>query len=257
METDEHSEDRCLGPAHPRSVGAGGRGGRQSSARRVRDQVHAAIQRGVFREDEALVEEVLTTTLGASRQAVRTALQSLADEGLMIRTRRKGTFPLGRGIRLYLEDIVDDAPERFRLQVLEARDVPTSPLLGSLLKTSESPLRLMEHLFFYDDEAIGIRTTYFSRRFTADGYTGLLGMRRVANVFFGTDDLFVTDTEIGSTIADEATSAQLGVDPGVPLLTRFQVFADPDGLPIQASFDQYRADRVSFRGEPKPPDAAA
>ncbi|NQX27298.1 GntR family transcriptional regulator [Microbacteriaceae bacterium VKM Ac-2854] len=231
---------------HPRSV-PGSAHGRQTSSRRVRDLVHASIRAGIYPEHETLAEDTLVHTLSASRSAVRRALQSLAEQGLMIRKPRMGTFPAYRGVSLDLRDVVDGEPERFSLDIIAQREVESFPLIRTLLALDEQHVRMMENLFLHDGLVIGVRTAYFPRRYTSRGMAGPLTMREVGRQVFGTDELRIATTEIGSTIADETTSHLLGIDAGAPVLTRHQVFVGPDGTPIQIVFDHYRADRVSFR----------
>lgn len=231
---------------HPRAV-PGSAHGRQTSSRRVRDLVHASIRAGIYPEHETLAEDTLVSSLSASRSAVRRALQALAEQGLMIRKPRMGTFPAYRGISLDLRDVVDEQPERFSLDVIAQREVESFPLIQQLLATDESRVRMMENVFLHDGLVIGVRTAYFSRRYTARGVSGPITMRDVGRQVFATDELRIAQTEIGSTIADETTSHLLGIDAGAPVLTRHQVFVGADGVPIQIVFDHYRADRVSFR----------
>lgn len=232
--------------AHPRSV-PGSSHGRQTSSRRVRDLVHASIRAGIYPENETLAEDTLVNSLSASRSAVRRALQSLAEQGLMIRKPRMGTFPAHRGIRLDLRDVVDDEPERFSFDVIAQREVESFPLVRRLLASDEDTVRMMENAFLHDGIVIGVRTAYFSRRYTTRGPAGPATMREVGRQVFAEEQLRIADTEIGSTLADETTSRLLGIDAGAPVLTRHQLFVGADGTPIQIVFDHYRADRVSFR----------
>lgn len=240
---------------HPRSVG-GSANGRQTSSRRVRDLVNAGMRSGTFDEHNPLVEETLIDVLGASRSAVRNALQNLADQGMVIRKPRTGTFPSQRAIQLRIGDVVGADAERYSLEIIDQRRVPTFELLRMILKTDEEEIRMVENTFLFDREVIGVRTAYFRDSFTATEYSGPIDMTSVAHDFFGVSDVDATTTEIGATLADSHTGRLLGVGIGYPLLTRQQTFKDRSGEPVQVVFDHYRGNQVTFFDGVLPPRPA-
>lgn len=235
-----------LPPAlHPRAAGGSARG-RQTSDRRVRDLVRAAIGEDLYDEGEHLDEEVLVAAMATSRSAVRRALQQLTEEGLLRRRQRLGTYPQNRTLRLKVDDIAGSDPAGFRLKITDHRLVPSTPLLRALLGIEDAEMHMMENTFSHDGGPIGVRTAYFPVSFPAVNYDGPVEMVGIGRTVFGTDELKVLSTEVGATLADSTTARLLAMSPGGAIVTRRQVFVDGDGNRLQVVFDHYRADRVSF-----------
>ena len=239
-----------MGVAHPRAVG-GTAGGRQTSARIVRDLIEASVRDGIFAEDEQLVEHILMEELGASRTAVRSALQIIADEGIAIRRPRVGTFPATRPIRVELTDTVNpDEASRFSLESLGQRRVPSLDLLRQLLQTDDPELRMMDWRFRYDSEPIGVRTAYFRTVYTKllshVTWTGPIDKEVIGRDFFDTTRFVAARTEVGAARADAQTARLLGVEEGAPIVTRRQLMVDGDGSPVQVTFDQYLGSKVTL-----------
>ncbi|MEO9323526.1 GntR family transcriptional regulator [Nocardioides sp. C4-1] len=239
---------------HPRAAGGSDRG-RQSSERRVRDLVRAAIEDGVFDEDLQLDETTLIESLSATRSAIRRALQQLTHEGLLERRPRFGTYPRNRSVRLVLDDITDvpgsgvgaERP-RVRIRITDTRPVPASGLIRSLLACDDETVHMMENLFVCGDLPIGVRTAYFPTSYPVLDYDGPAEMGAVGQTVFNTEEMHAASTRIGATVADAATARILKITPGSAVLTRQQVFVGAGDLPVQAVFDHYRADLVTFQG---------
>lgn len=236
---------------HPRAAGGSDRG-RQSSERRVRDLVRAAIEDGVFDEDLQLDETTLIESLSATRSAIRRALQQLTNEGLLERRPRFGTYPRNRSVRLVLDDIQDlpgvgERP-RVRIKITDTRPVPTSSLIRSLLACDDDTVHMMENLFVCGDLPIGVRTAYFPTSYPVLDYDGPAEMGAVGQTVFNTEEMHAVSTRIGATLADASTARILQIAPDSAVLTRQQVFVGADETPVQVVFDHYRADYVTFQG---------
>jgi GntR family transcriptional regulator len=218
--------------------------------RRVRDLLHASVRSGIYSADDRLIEDVLMHTLGASRSAVRAALQTLATEGVVYRHPGRGTIVRYRGVRINLADC--DAVDNdgiVELTITDQRLVPVTDLLRERLHTDDDAVRMVENTFSLSGEIIGVRTAYFPTRFSARLYEGPVRMTAIAEGFFGLH-LGHTRNEVGSTRADARTSRMLGIPLDSPVLVREQVMHDQDDQPVQVVFDQYRADRVTFVDDP-------
>lgn len=244
-----------LPPQHPRAAGGSDRG-RQSSERRVRDLVRAAIEDGVFDEDLQLDETTLIESLSATRSAIRRALQQLTNEGLLERRPRFGTYPRNRSVRLVLDDITDvpgsgvggEERPRVQIKITDTRPVPASGLIRSLLSCDDETVHMMENLFVCGDLPIGVRTAYFPTSYPVLDYDGPADMGAVGQTVFNTEEMHAASTRIGATVADAATARILKIAPGSAVLTRQQVFVGAGDVPVQAVFDHYRADFVTFQG---------
>lgn len=230
---------------HPRSVGGSARG-RHTLSRRVRDMVAAAVQDEVYPLNEKLIEEVLVESLGASRNAVREALQHLAKDGILDRHTRSGTTVASNKVRLRMHDIVGESDEsRFTLRIVDRGEVAAVPMLLRRLEIDEPTVMMDELVFYFNAEPIGVRTTYYQVGKSTFAPVESGDMRRVAREYFGVE-LGDIETEIGSTLADDRTGKLLGAPEGSAVVVRQQLVRDVDGVPIEVVFDHFRADRVSF-----------
>ncbi|MGW6035185.1 GntR family transcriptional regulator [Gordonia terrae] len=232
---------------HPRSRGGSARG-RQVSSRRVRDLVLASIRNGTIDIDAQLVEEDLMVMFNSSRGSVRAALNDLSEAGVVIRRPRVGTRVSRRDLGVALADISDTGGEQVEIQVTDQCIVPTFPLIRSRLGIDDDVVRLVENSFIARGEIIGMRSAYFSPRFSAD--PNLLGgkpisMARTLAEFFGVAPGGAT-VSIGAENADERTARLLDVRPGEILLSREILYSTADGAPLEIVFDRFRADRIRF-----------
>lgn len=88
--------------------------GSASLEERVYNELREEILSGGFKKGESLTEHMLTQRLGVSRTPVRSALQRLAEDGLVSLTPNRGAVVLG----ITEEDIIDIYRIRMRLEGL-------------------------------------------------------------------------------------------------------------------------------------------
>src|SRR5262249_29570424 len=81
----------------------------QTSSRRVYELLRSAIRTGYLPAGTQLVEFELVKTLSTSRNALRVALQLLADEGVVERNPRSGTFITSAMVQITLNELDPDA----------------------------------------------------------------------------------------------------------------------------------------------------
>lgn len=228
---------------HPRAKGGTARG-RQISARRVRDLITASIRAGLIDADDPLAEEDLMVVFDTSRGSVRAALTQLSEIGFVERKRRVGTTVSRIGVSMPLTDI-QATHEAVFIEIVEDRVVPSFPLVRERLQLDEPEVRMVENTFTSDDEVIGLRSAYYSRRYSQDPRVVPITspMSETLRVFFGADPGQVT-VSMGSDAADAHTARVLGVAEGHPLIVREMTYHSADGLPLQTVFDRFRGDRV-------------
>ena len=90
------------------------RQGSASLETRVYNELREALLCGEFKKGESLTEHMLTQKLGVSRTPVRSALQRLAEDGLVSLIPNRGAVVIG----IAKEDIVDIYRIRMRLEGL-------------------------------------------------------------------------------------------------------------------------------------------
>lgn len=209
--------------------------------------VIASLSEGELGEESVLVEEVLIHEFDASRGAVRTALQTLAAEGVVQRTPRVGTRVVGTFSRIAAHDAGGHPDEEDIViqRVIESGNAPATSMLRRLLQldAAAEEVRVVENLFIKAGSILGVRSAYYSSDYDSDDYPRDASMTSVIETYFG-KCLGEVRSSIGATIADRRTARLLGISPDQPVLFRQQLYVDDTGVPIQLVFDHYRADRV-------------
>lgn len=235
---------------HPRAKGGSARG-RHQLPHRVRDLIRSAVIEGEYSSEDQLIEDVLVHLHGASRNAVRRALQQLLTEGIVSRAPKRGTYPSWDGARLHLVDVYPvEGTDHLEGGTVERGLVLSTPYLRERLQTEDEELRMVESISLWHGEVIGMRTAYFSSAFDiSDLITRDPAPATLSDIIAGifARDLGHVTTEISASVADAATAKVLRTSPGVPLLRREQLVHDSAGLPVEIVFDTVRADRATFK----------
>jgi GntR family transcriptional regulator len=233
----------------------------QTSPRRVYELIRSMIRRGVMPHDNALGEATLVSQLGASRNAVRRALQMLADDGVVVRQRRSGTAPSHDivavrdgevGPRVY-EGTADVG--RLRVSTLECRRIAApAPVRAGLGEEVESVM-LIEQIGFFSGAPLYLRvgynvTDYDEKEFMRRVELNHVGFPPLAQAFEN-----VCGTPYGSSSSVvEAVSCQdrvaelLQIPVGAPVLLKELMTRQLDGTPREMSFTHFRGDRVAIFG---------
>lgn len=231
---------------HPRAVGGTARG-RQTSVRRVRSLIRAAIAADSSAETK-LDENVLVRELDASRSAVREALQQLRDEGLLARRQRVGTRVSGAVLQLPLyELLIPDLEGSFKLKWTEVRTVPATVIIKENLNIESAEVNLVECLVLLGDEILGVNSNYLAMNVSEIPMPTVARTLQDAFLLTFGRDLGTSTNTIESTACDSQTARLLRVPVGSPLLTRMQTLYDVDGNPHIVQFSHFRGDRVSFK----------
>lgn len=240
-----------VAPRHPRSVG-GSAGSRQKSTRVVHQLLRSSIKSGVLRTGDLLSEEHLITNLDSTRSSIRTALQMLADEGLVSRQRKMGTVVQSRPVQLRMHDVIaTGSTTPIEYERINEHTIPTAGLIRERLKTEQERVRMLEFIMRVDEVPIGTLTA-FQVDPGALAPVHLEAAASISEVFeaeygapFGKMDCW-----IDAVPADERTARMLGVPSNSILLVRDQVLTDADGLVHEFGYAHYRADMVSFYSSP-------
>jgi len=225
---------------------------RQTSPRRVHDLVRASIRSGELKPGDRLDEFTLIRELATSRNAVREALQMLADEGLVTRAPREGTTVVGRMIQLPLNDFVVPGSDEIAIRKLNDRIVPSTPQIRARLQTDASEVGVVEQLFTHLGEPIGVWIDYYRADVVQpDRWEKLPGISTTFELIYGVP-LGHISTTVEALPCEARTMRLLGLTEPLPMLVKEHIFYDQDGTPRDLSYSHYRADRVSFTIESRP-----
>jgi GntR family transcriptional regulator len=237
--------------AHPRAVG-GSAGSRQRSTRVVHQALRSSIKNGLLKPGDALNEDEIIELLDSTRSSVRTALQMLADEGLVSRRRRSGTIVRGKPIQIMMNDIVTRAHATpIEYLMINDQQIPGTGLIKDRLKTGQDRVRMVEYVLKAGGFAIG---TLVAFQISPNALTPVhtVDMAEIADTFqrvFGAE-FGRMDCWVDAVPADDRTARLLKIPVGSILLVRDQVLTDIHGTVHEFGYAHYRADLVSFRTAP-------
>jgi len=220
--------------------------GQQTSPRRVHNLLRAAIRSGDLSPGEQLVEWRLVKEYASSRNAVREALQLLAQEGLVTRSPREGTAVVGDLVRLPLDDMVQQDTSGLLIKRLNDREIPSTPAIRRRLRTTADRVRVIEHLFTFRGEPIGVWLSYYHAHVEQPlSWPECPDLATAFELVYGAP-LGRVEMTIEAMPCEPRTMRMLGLQEPVSMLVKEHVLYDVDGVPHDVSYSHYRADRVSF-----------
>ncbi|MEU4249843.1 GntR family transcriptional regulator [Amycolatopsis sp. NPDC026612] len=219
----------------------------------VSRQLHAAIEDGRLPAGARLGNEVdLAARLRLSRPTIRQAIQTLVNQGLLVRRRGVGTQVVRTKVArpLRLSSLFDDLaglggrPESAVLvnrvedagaevaELLEAPGLTHVRRLKRLRSTDGEPLALMNN--YLPDGVIDPADEELRER-------GLYQLLRSAGV-----RLHAAEQNIGARLATEEDAELLQEEPGAALLTMQRTTYDDEGRVVEYGWHVYRASRYTF-----------
>jgi GntR family transcriptional regulator len=194
-------------------------------------------------------EKDLATEFVVSIMTVRRALELLDEEGIVRRVFGRGTFVQRRVVAK--GDQLTSFSEDMQMRGLR----PSSRLLGiDVIKAPEDVRKdlhlgdgekvvVLERLRLADDEPMCIESAHLSARFgdllQTSGLEGSLHRLLAEHGY----QLESAVRRIRAVVAEERQALLLGLHAGDPMLRVTQIFSDRQGVPIQRSCSDYRADR--------------
>lgn len=219
----------------------------------VSQQLHAAIEDGRLPAGARLGNEVdLAASLRLSRPTVRQAIQTLVNQGLLVRRRGVGTQVVRTKVArpLRLSSLFDDLtglggkPESVVLannvepadakvaELLEAPGLTQVRRLTRIRSTDGEPLALMNN--YLPDGVIDPTDEELRDK-------GLYQLLRSAGV-----RLHAAEQHIGARLATEEDAQLLDEQPGAALLTMQRTTYDDTGRVVEYGWHVYRASRYAF-----------
>lgn len=232
-----------------------------TSPRRVYELIRSGIRRGTMPHDEILSEQHLIESLGATRNAVRKALQMLADDGVVLRARRAGTSIAHDIVAVHDGEVGPRAwagmPDEGRLTVdtLECRRITAPAVIQNFIGAEVDTVILLEQIGRMGGNPLYLRVGYCITDFEIDEF-----IERVESNHGEYPPIAVAHHRIfgtrygGSSSVVEAISCQerpaelLEMPVGAPVLLRELITRDSEDNPSELSFTHFRADRVAIIG---------
>ncbi|WP_448953556.1 phosphonate metabolism transcriptional regulator PhnF [Labrys neptuniae] len=244
------------GSHQPAADAAVFRGDGIAAWRKIADLVAAEIVGGMLVPGSQLpTEATLAARFGVNRHTVRRALSELAAKGLVRTTQGKGSFvelsrlayPIGARTR-FSQNMAQEGREAGGA-VIEAVEVEADPHLAGLLAIAPgSAVLKLTTLRSADGVPIAYGSSFFPLpRFAgfADAYRRH-GAVTPALAECGVADYKRQSTRVGARFASPDEAARLDIAAGRPLLTVEGINIDAAGVPIQAVFGLFAADRTEI-----------
>ncbi|WP_410573790.1 GntR family transcriptional regulator [Amycolatopsis sp. cmx-4-61] len=219
----------------------------------VSRQLHAAIEDGRLPAGARLGNEVdLAASLRLSRPTIRQAIQTLVNQGLLVRRRGVGTQVVRTKVArpLRLSSLFDDLAGlggRPGTAVLVNRVEAAGADVAELLEAPGlTQVRRLKRLRSADGEPLALMNNYLP-----DGVIdpaddelrerGLYQLLRSAGV-----RLHAAEQNIGARLATEEDAELLQEEPGAALLTTQRTTYDDAGRVVEYGWHVYRASRYTF-----------
>ncbi|MCW2604684.1 MAG: putative GntR-family transcriptional regulator [Pseudonocardiales bacterium] len=233
----------------------------QTSSRRAHDLLRSSIRMGLMARNTALMEHKLVSGLSTSRNAIREALQLLAEEGLVERSPRTGTWLIGSILEVPMDQFLPlvhrskDQQDRVTVKHLESRVVPATPVLSAKLDVEPGePLNMSEQLILVDDQPVAVRCCYVIDAFVQervsaqwpDGYSPTDLSTTLSRMFGIVAETGTVENILEAMACEPRTSERLGVKVGTPILSRELLIRNSEGTPYLFGYARYRGDRIAI-----------
>lgn len=215
------------------------------------------IEEGLFSGNRQIPSEhALSDTFNVSRITIRRAMDRLKQEGLISRTRGRGTFAqtprTPQTISADLRDVFENLMEmgrRTRVRVVEFGYVPApAPIAERLGLTPGAPVQRAVRVRYHEKTPFSHLTTYLpedvGQSFTREdlAQTPLLSLMERAGIRPVSADQSVT-----AKLADTMVAPLLGVETGSPLLWVKRSVMAQDGRAVEFLQALYRPDMYEYQ----------
>jgi GntR family transcriptional regulator len=239
------------------SISLSRRGLKAETARRVRDLLRDDIRSGRFSDGFLPHEPELMVEEGASRNAVRLALDLLRNEGLIERLQGVGTKIVGEnplfmplapniGFAEYLEG----GSARVRFDNRSMMVTTAGPgVAGHLDVPPGTDVIFLERVLFIDECPLTLRSSWIPASLAGPIIDGTVDLRQGIFALLEQGlglELGVTEYSIEATLADEAVGEVMNLPFGTPLLLFESLTRRADGRPAEYGYARIRGDRSRF-----------
>lgn len=230
--------------------------------RQIADRMRLAINNGDFDETGMMPPEtVLAARFGVNRHTVRSALASLAEEGIVQPMQGIGTrilrsrhlrFPIGRRTR-FSQGLGAQARELEGLLLEAACEAAPQAVTDALTLAPGTACVRLETVHSADGRPVSRSTSFFpaSRFAGIDAAYRRSGSITAALRAFGVSDYLRKSTEISAVHADGDDMQRLRLSPGAIVLTATAVNTDLADVPVQYARTRFPADRIKLTVEPE------
>lgn len=214
------------------------------------------IRSGVYAPGLALPSEAdLCDEFEVSSITVKRAMRELANDGVIVRLRGKGSFVAESAADASPPDALNDLVQNVQAigATTEVRHIsgdliePVPDIAQKLATASGEKVLKSSHLRISDGEPLAVIITYVPMD-VADMLDPDTEERpMLLRLNDAGLDLQRADQEITATLAEPAIAVQMGLEVGSPLLKLTRLVFDSAGRPVEWLVALYRADRYAIK----------
>jgi GntR family transcriptional regulator len=228
-------------------------------AEQVRDILRERIVQHVYAVDQRLPsEEALSSELNVSRATLRTALASLAAEGLVIRRHGDGTYINKHVIEINTRfegvweftQLIEDSGRTPIIQVINNSLRPVEPHEADILSLPSDAIVLsLERLFLADNTPVIYSINVLPQTIIKTPYPQEalnLPILKFLDQYCGQQYAYAV-ADISASVADNALDQLLHIGIGKPLLCFDEIFYNFEGIPLVCATNHYNDKMLRLR----------
>jgi GntR family transcriptional regulator len=228
-------------------------------AEQVRDVLRGRIVRREYAVDQRLPsEEALSGEMGVSRATIRTALATLAAEGLVTRRQGDGTYINKHVIEINTRfegiweftQLIESSGREPGIRVLSNRLRAALPQeIDALNLPPDARVLALERLFLADNTPViysinTIPEAIIKKPYPPESLTSPI--LRFLDTYCGQQYAYAV-ADISAALADDALDGLLHVGVGKPLLSFCEVFYNLEGTPLVCATNHYNDKLLRLR----------
>jgi GntR family transcriptional regulator len=219
----------------------------------IKQRLLAQIATWDAADDRFFTDEQLCQRFGVSRLTVRQAVQSLVEDGFLVRARATGTTVRRDKIEEHFSphmNFLDDWASRglnMRAETLAFERVPApDPVAAALKLTPGTRVRYIRRRRLAGQVPVSIDDRYLPLELAAKLTVRDVETRSLLDALWRQVRLDHCDQQVEALVAEGELIGLLNVMPGAALLARRLVYADTTGRPVMTGRSYHRADLVRY-----------